>query len=440
MFYNKILVLFFIINFVLFSQSIEQQKSEEIFYKIDSIKISGNEITEAEIILRELNFSIGQTISQTQLEFNKERIFSLGLFNKVELQVLNENERQILEISVFESWYIYPLPYLNIRDDRLSRASYGVMLLYKNFRGRNETIFGLATFGYDPSYSISYFNPVLISGENLTFGLNFGYVDIQNRNMVSQSLNGKNFEYDYLYTNFSLGYRLNLFHYFSISPSFEYIKVPEKISSLSASNTNTDRTYSLNLRYEYDDRNLKQFSDDGLYTTAIFSKKGFDVNDVNFNIFTLDFREYRKILGELSAKWRGFYRHTFGEKVPFYELSVLGDFEFIRGHKFDKREGNNYLLGSVEMNYPILKAWDFSLKLPYLPQRLTSARIVIYTNIFFDSGTTYNNDEPLKLKTFDSGWGFGFTILFLPYNAFRLEYAFNEFGKGEFLIESGFSF
>ena len=43
-------------------------------------------------------------------------------------------------------------------------------------------------------------------------------------------------------------------------------------------------------------------------------------------------------------------------------------------------------------------------------------------------------------RSLDSGWGFGFTLLILPYNAFRFEYAFNEYNEGEFILETGFSF
>ncbi len=45
-----------------------------------------------------------------------------------------------------------------------------------------------------------------------------------------------------------------------------------------------------------------------------------------------------------------------------------------------------------------------------------------------------------NFKAYDTGWGFGFTLLILPYNAFRFEYAFNEMNEGEFIIETGFSF
>ncbi|MCB0753438.1 MAG: hypothetical protein KDC52_18345, partial [Ignavibacteriae bacterium] len=167
-FFNFVLV-FFLYSITICGQT-QNIISNEQLIPIDSIRIIGNEITEDFVILRELNFSVGDQISQPQIDYNQERIFSLGLFNKVELRILEENNLSILEIDVFESWYIYPLPYLKLRDDRLSRASYGIILLYKNFRGRNETITGLATFGYDPSYSVSYYNPVLVNGENITFG------------------------------------------------------------------------------------------------------------------------------------------------------------------------------------------------------------------------------------------------------------------------------
>ncbi len=83
--------------------------------------------------------------------------------------------------------------------------------------------------------------------------------------------------------------------------------------------------------------------------------------------------------------------------IPFYALSLLGEEEYIRGHRFDKREGNNYFLTSFELSYPMVKEWNFSLDLPLLPRSLTSARIGLYTNIFVDTGETFNNSEMPKL-------------------------------------------
>jgi hemolysin activation/secretion protein len=356
------------------------------------------------------------------------------------LNLFDRDNYTELNIDVAESWYIYPLPFLTLRDNTIKRASYGIILLYKNFRGRNETIKGVVTAGYNPKYSISYFNPVLYTGSNFMLGFDLVYLTIKNRNIVSENSFGNDFDYKIISTDINIGYRFDLYNKLTEITSYEYYETPKEVAHLSASKTNIDRTLSLGLLYTYDSRNLKQYSDDGIYGEAYYAHKGFGINNISYNIFSFDFRHYKLLFGDLSAKWRVLYRHTYGATVPFYELSLLGDRLNIRGHKFQRREGNNSLLTSFELNYPILKEWNLSLDLPLLPQQLTSARIALYANAFLDGGVTYNNNQPLALNKFDSGYGFGITLLILPYNAFRFEYAFDEYGKGEFILESGFSF
>lgn len=436
--YINILIIF---SGIIFANDSSSKLDDEVV-RIDSIQITGNETTEAHIILRELNFSIGDTVSQSQLKFNQERVFSLGIFNKVDFDLHHNEDGDYneLEILVQESWYFYPLPYLDIKKNSIKKSTYGLILLYKNFRGRNESLFGLVTFGYDPTYMLQYFNPSLTDGGNLTFGLKLGYTNLQNRSILSQNYNGGTFDYNYIYGGVSFGYRINQFNLITHTTTYEYIDMPKSVSLLSASKENVDRIFSMGLDYEFDQRNLKQFSNNGIFAKSQITHKGFGINDISYNIFSLDIRKYNVVFENLYAKWRGLYRHTFGENIPFYALSLLGDDEFIRGHRFEKREGNNYLLTSLEFNYPIFKEWNLSLDLPLLPKKLTSARIGLYINCFIDSGTTYDNGKPLKLKSFDTGWGLGLTLLILPYNAFRFEYAFNEETRGEFILESGFSF
>jgi outer membrane protein assembly factor BamA len=424
---------------VLFSSDFSKPDTTKSI-KIESIVIVGNETTEEYIIFRELDFKPGDMVSQFQLNYNQERVFSLGIFNKVKFEFEDSLKKRRLIIRVEESWYIYPLPYLQLRENSFRRSSYGMSILYKNFRGRNETLWGLATFGYDPTYMMYYYNPVLITGQNLTFGFRLGYTDLQNRNIASEELNGDIFTYNFIYGSLSLGYRFNQYSQLIQTTTFEYVDMPETVSKLSASGTDKDRIYSVGLLYEFDDRNLKQFSNDGFYGIVDITHKGFGLKNASYNIFNLDIRKYNLIYGDLAGKWRGLFRSTFGPKIPFYALSLLGEEEYIRGHRFDKREGNNYFITSFELSYPLVKEWHLSLDLPLLPRSLTSARIALYTNIFIDTGATFNNTETPNFKAYDTGWGFGFTLLILPYNAFRFEYAFNEMNQGEFIIETGFSF
>ncbi len=432
-----ILLISFQINFAKQSNVI-LSNSDSV--RVDSISITGNKVTKEFVILRELTFKAGDIVNKKVLDFNKERIFSLGLFNKVELNIIEKRNIIILNIYVAESWYIYPLPFLTLRDKTIKRASYGIILLYKNFRGRNETLKGIATFGYNPAYALSYFNPVISNGSNFMLGIDLLYSTIKNRNLVDQKKLNNDFNYVTALSSVKLGYRIDLFNTVVGITSYEYYRFPSAVANLTASKTNIDRILSAGILYSFDSRNLKQYSNDGIFGEAFFVHKGFGLNNISYNIFSIDFRHYKMLFGNLSGKWRFLYRHTFGATVPFYELSLLGDKLNIRGHKFQRREGNNSILTSFELNYPLIKEWNFSIKLPLLPKQLTSARIAFYANAFLDAGVTYNNKQPLALNKFDSGYGFGVTLLILPYNAFRFEYALDEYGNGQFIIESGFSF
>jgi outer membrane protein assembly factor BamA len=408
--------------------------------KIDTIIVIGNKTTEEHIILRELDFKIGDFVSQDQLNFNEERVFSLGIFNKVKFNLIKDQQKNTLEINVEESWFIYPLPFLKLRENSFKRSSYGLNLLYKNFRGRNETLWALFTFGYDPTFQIQYINPVLSTGSNLTFSLGLGYTNLENRSIQSEILHGGEFSYNYIFGNVAFGYRLNQYNILSLNTIYEYIDMPSSVNSITASKKSIDRIVSFQLSYELDNRNLKQFSNNGTYALVDITHKGLGINNISYNIVKADLRQYNVLTGDLALKWRGLFRSTFGKAVPFYALSLLGDEEYLRGHRFNKREGNNYIVTSFELNYPLVKEWNFSIDLPLLPKNLTSARIGLYANLFIDSGTTFNNGESIKVRSLDTGYGFGFTLLILPYNAFRFEYAMNEFNEGEFILETGFSF
>jgi outer membrane protein assembly factor BamA len=87
LFLNMHIILIFIIYFAsaCFAQERENNNSEFYPFVVDSIKIIGNDITEEDIITRELNFFTGDSITYEQMQFNGERVYSLGLFNRVDL-------------------------------------------------------------------------------------------------------------------------------------------------------------------------------------------------------------------------------------------------------------------------------------------------------------------------------------------------------------------
>ena len=409
--------------------------------KVDSITIIGNEITEPEIILRELTFKTGDIVTEENLEYNKDRIYSLGIFTRVDLLINIEDNLNKLIIYVEESWYIYPIPFAELKDKDWDKISYGINLIIKNLRGRNETLRGRAAFGFDPSFHIEYYNPLLIPAENIFFGINLFYIDSQNKSHIAEVLYGKTFEQKFINGSITLGKRFGLFHRLALFATYNYIETPFYIKGISASNQRIDRMPSIGLQYSYDTRDLAQFPREGFLGIMKAEAKGLGVNNIKYMIYSLDLREYRKIYESLGSKWRIASRTASGGDVPYYDYSFLGFNERIRGHYQDESEGNSYYLASAELNYPLVSDFNISLDfIPIIPHELLSYRVALYFQIFADAGTTRLKGQKLSIGNFQSGYGAGFTFLVLPYNLARLEIAFDEYKNMEWIFDLGISF
>jgi len=414
--------------------------SESNYFQVDSIQIIGNEKTENFIILRELSFTIGDTVNNKMLHFNRERIFSLGIFTKVNITIEKYKEKNIVSILIEESWYIFPVPFVNVREKSLEQTSYGVSLKFKNIRGRNETIRATISLGYDPFFSLEYENPLIISAFDLNMFFSFAYGKSVNKSEILESIYGETFDFNSMSLNTMWGKRFgektNLFLIFSYSK----IKVPSnKLNSFMSSGSSIDEKISTGISYLYDSRNLKQYASNGEVFELSYSYNGL-LNSNNFNAINLDMRKYREIYNSFIVKGRFTARHTFGKFVPIYDYSMLGYDYYVRGNRYELREGNNRILANLELSYPILSEWNFAIELPILPNSLTRARISIIAGLFADAGTIFNNTDRIRINNFNTGYGFGLTFLLLPYSSFRIEYALNEFGKGEVLFATGISF
>jgi len=434
--------LFFLFFLNIFAGEADTLKVSQIqIVHIDSIKVQGNDITENFIILRELTFKEGEKVNKKTLDYNRERVYSLGLFNYVDFYIIKNDINTILLIDVYEKWYLYPIPFIQFNDNKFGDATYGINFLLENFRGRNESLSAYLAFGYDPTYSLGYTNPALSYKSGISLSANLTYQDFSNKSYNAEILAGKDFEYNITMAGFSIGKRLDQFNEIAVHAGFRYIEAAGiSLGQITASGKSIDRSPYLGVEYIHDTRDLKQFPKDGIFSMIKFTHNGFNNDKIAYNVFKLDFREYREIIKQLTMKWRLSYRKAFGATVPYYDYSYLGYGEYIRGHRENKQEGKQFLLGSVEMSYNLFKEWKFSLDLPLLPKKLTSARIGMNINIFTDTGTTFDEFNQLLFSEFYSGYVVGLNILFLPYNSLRIEYALNEYRAGEWIIATGFSF
>ena len=388
-----------------------------------------------------MTFTIGDTLNPELAEYNRERIYSLNIFNEVKLIPFKTSGINYLLIDITESWYIYPLPFITLKDRDWDKLSYGVAVSIRNFRGRNETLIGILALGYDPSVNLIYRNPNLIYDQNIFLSTNVSYNKVTNRSDEAEFLHGSQFEQKIVGGNLVIGKRFGLFQRVSLTGSFDYIETPFYLPGVNASDSRIDRLVTLGAQYTYDTRDLIQYPSNGLFVLLGYNFKGIGIDNINYRVADFDLREYRTFFDHITAKWRFGLRHTYGN-VPFYDYSYLGLAERIRGHFFNgKHEGNSLMIGSVELNYPIIKEARINLDfIPLLPKSLLSYRFALIAELFADTGTTWYKNESVSTKKFDTGYGAGLSVLLLPYAIFRIEAALNDNGNTEFIFDIGTSF
>lgn len=436
------LILIIVFNRLQFSQTADSISYSNLYpFTVDSIKINGNELTKEFIILRELTFAIGDTITEKIANYNRERIYSLEIFNQVRLIPQRTDNKNILNINIEESWFIYPVPFINAVDDDLKKLSFGLFLKVKNFRGMDEELGATFSVGYNPSLFLTYYNPNIGWKENIFIRTILGYSDIENQSPSAELLYGGQFSQKFSYIQLSIGKRIGLFHRIYLTTAFNYVETPSYFPKVNASKNRIDHRFDLGFGYEYDTRDLVQFPKDGIYTNLVYTFKGLGIDNINYSVAWLDFRKYGNVFDKLLAKCRFASRFTFGEDVPFYDYSILGLRDKIRGYFTKKIEGNNYYISKLELYYPIIDELNIDLTfIPVIPDQLLSYRIGFYTQMFFESGAVQIKGKPLTFSDFYSGYGAGITLLILPYNVFRIDFALDKYRNLETIFSIGISF
>lgn len=437
----KLLILFSFFYVVLLAQPADTLRISQIkSIKIDSIKIVGNEKTQDFIILRELTINKNDKVNKKILDFNKERVYSLGLFNFVRFYLVKENDLTILNIEVEESWYIYPIPFLYFYGKGYDKATYGIDFLWKNFRGKNETLRIAAAFGYDPYLIVNYYNPAFWDYNEFLFAPSFYFATPKNKSTEAIDNLGKNFDYKIINSRLAFGKRFSQFLESYVTIGHSYVEAGYSDYKITSSGRKIDNSMTAGIYAQFDSRNLKQFPESGVFATFDYQKIGLLNSKINFNVTKFDYRHYLPIKNIFSLRWRLLSINSFGEKIPYYRFSFFGYEEYVRGHRYDYREGENLLFAALETSIPLLKEKEISFDIPNIPKKLTSARLDIQLIIFYDQGVTYRKTLSFKKENYYSGFGMGITFLILPFNAIRIEYALNEKLQGEFLLGTGFSF
>ena len=156
---------------------------------VSNITIIGNKTTKYKIILRELEFNIGDSLSNQELTAaisqSKKNLLNTSLFNFANLNVaLIDSVHSDIIIQLTERWYIFPLPIIEIDDNNfntwwrtkdVSRINYGMHLTHYNFRGRKEKLILTAKYGFTERFRLQYNIPYLTASQKLGLDIDLSF-------------------------------------------------------------------------------------------------------------------------------------------------------------------------------------------------------------------------------------------------------------------------
>jgi outer membrane protein assembly factor BamA len=424
---------------------------------VGNIYISGNRVTKAFTITRELPFKTGDSLTLQQLTQyfteGREHLINTKLFNAVTISLKDfRGHTADISIDVKERWYIFPLPYARPVDRNftawaeqgysLSRFDYGLKYSQYNFTGRNDNLRVWLITGYSRQIEMSYDRPN--TGKNLIHGFGGGFlisgqkqIDVitSNNQQVFLSSDSLKDAGKYLQTlsTFSLRYyyrpAIRTRHFFRVS--FNALKID---STVLIYNPNYLLNHKLSLVYpeffysiNYNDIDYVPEPTKGVLFEASLLQRGFTA-DMNMTQLIARSTEAFSFAPKMYFVSQNFAVLRLPFKQPFYNQSLLGYGDYyMRGLEKYVVDGVGLLL---DRNTIMRELVHFSI--PFL--RNTSHDQIpfrIYAKTYVDVGyvfNQYNNLNSLQ-NTFLYTYGAGFDVVTFYDFVLRFEYSINQLGE-----------
>jgi len=439
------------------------------YYIVDGIDIEGNKKTKARIILREMDFAVGDTLSaislNERLKTNRNQIYNLGLFNEVEVKIKQflTHNRLVIAVDLTERFYWLAFPVFELADRNLNvwwrdfnhdfrRTKYGFIINKGNVRGANENIIVNFKWGYNRKLILSYKFPFIDKKKVWGLGINTYY--FADRELAIGSVeNEAQFLTLNRFSNSRIGVGLEFTHR-------KLIRNTHKISTYYYHNTieqevaeaNPDffldgqlKQQYLRLRYlfEHDARDIRVYPTEGLYFRGIVRQNGLGVfKDINRTELEADLSKYWKVgKSQFLASNVKLYT-SFGKQPPYFNNLRLGFLEhFVRGYEYYVVDAQHYAFFRTAFKERIFDIkwrpyqnrkpkWKMLEQLNMIPIQVY---LKAYNELAYSIDKYYGANNPLSNELL-AGFGVGIDIVTFYDNLYSFDYTFNRQGGHGFFV------
>lgn len=449
---------------VVFCRQLYAQNSPiDSSYIIGEIIIQGNTQTKDHIILRELAFKQGDTLSKQKLlqlrAKGMQQIFNLKLFTSVVVEIAPKNNKQTTDIYIYlkERWYLFVIPILELGDrnfnewyatKRLDRLNYGGRVTRFNMRGRNETMRINVQSGFTRKLSLDYHFPYI--NKKLTIGaaINFTYSD--NKEVWYRTSNNKlqrfrdpdNVLFKRYKSALILNYRRKIYTNHSFINEYNNLNIADTIAKQELNpnyfrNAATQQQSIYNAyNYTYDNRDFRLYALNGILLSAELGNYTFFSGEQSFIKAQLLTEYHTQLKGRNYFSIVTALKYSSTPNQPYNLYKAFGYDYFVRGFEYSVIDGQNSVLGKVNYRYNFLKQRQYSLSNVKL-KKFSTIPIAAYAKLYYDVGYV---DNPVATvdNTFANttlrGFGAGIDLVTYYDRVVTFEYSFNNKGqRGLFL-------
>ena len=433
--------------------------------QIHEIIIKGNKKTKGYIILREIQFKAGDSISISTLnksfQLARQQIYNTTLFHEVAIELAMISAFQInIIVTVKERWYIFPAPQFQPVDRSLnewlvkykgdlSRVNYGAKFEHNNFSGRKDPLQIYLFNGYTKNLSFSYLQPYSNNALNQGFGIGGGFSE--NREVAYKTSSDNkilfytknNFVKKNAFGNVSFRLQKGILNRHLFNLTYSRITISDSIlSSLFNpnyfnTNSNTSGLIDFNYTYQYTNVNNAAYALKGVTSYVTVSKRGVGFTGGTNRLYVE--AAYNKFWA-YAHNWYTSLRVMGNIKLPFEQPYV--NQKAIGYGNSNLRGLEYYVIDGVAFGIlkSTLKKKLFSVKIPmpFTSSIIPSLPFSIFAKTYADIGYCYNKkkyDTNLNNRFLYTG-GFGIDILTLYDICLKIEYSFNQLGQHSLFFET----
>ncbi|HHJ51026.1 MAG TPA: hypothetical protein ENJ88_09030 [Phaeodactylibacter sp.] len=459
--------LFLLLFFFLMAPSVFGQASVSVLH-IDTIYVEGNARTRSGVILRELDFAVGDSLAmddlQALLERNTRYLMNTGLFNRVLINVRDwdvERQRIGILVEVEEGWYFYPIPLFDLADRNfnvwwrdyqrdLRRINLGVYFRHSNFSGRMDAFKLKLQLGFTRKLEAEYDLPFFDVRRHWGLGFNLLLSDSKYLRYNTYE-NREQFVYfpdKRILQRFRLSLSLRRRPALRSTQRLELGFYRTRIDTLIATDYNPDflgegrslqRYFFFRYAFEWDGRDIRPYPRRGLYLLARFEKLGLGLfGDLQAAYADMTLRQY------WPAAQRAGFELVFRTRLalqrgrqPYYNSRALGyEEDYLRGYEYYLIDGLDWAFAKCSFHLPLLyRVHEWGRLMPFRGFRQMPLRV--YLSFHAELGYV-NNPYHAEGNSFANAWlpayGIGLDIVSYYDKVVLLEVSRNKLGEIGFFL------